>query len=173
MRIRPVARRDVPQISLLYFETVHRVNANDYGPDRIRAWAPRIYSDAFWVRRFRKFRFLVADDHGVVVGFAELGHTGEIDCFYVHHSDQNVGISSMLLARIQREALRSGALRLRADVSSSAEPFFRRRGFKVVRRQIKIFRNRPFKQAVMEKRLRRVTQRASERRASRFFFGDN
>ena len=47
MRIRPVARKDVPQISRLYFETVHRVNANDYGPDRIRAWAPRIYSDAF------------------------------------------------------------------------------------------------------------------------------
>mgnify|MGYP002067605222 CR=1 FL=1 len=42
------------------------------------------------------------------------------------------------------------------DVSITAEPFFRRLGFRVVRRQIKIYRNRAFKQAVMEKRLRRA-----------------
>jgi hypothetical protein len=39
-------------------------------------------------------------------------------------------------------------------VSITAEPFFRRLGFWVVRRQIKIYRNRAFKQAVMGKRLR-------------------
>jgi hypothetical protein len=43
-------------------------------------------------------------------------------------------------------------------VSITAEPFFRRLGFRVVRRQIKIYRNRAFKQAVMEKRLLRTSQ---------------
>jgi len=41
-------------------------------------------------------------------------------------------------------------------VSITAEPFFRRMGFGVVRRQIKIYRNLAFKQAVMKKRLTRV-----------------
>jgi hypothetical protein len=41
-------------------------------------------------------------------------------------------------------------------VSISAEPFFGRMGFKVVRRQVKIYRNRAFKQAVMSKHLSRV-----------------
>ena len=49
MQIRPVKRADIPQIARLYYETVHRVNARDYGPEQIRAWAPRVYPEAHWL----------------------------------------------------------------------------------------------------------------------------
>ncbi len=153
MLIRRVKRTDIPQISRLYYETVHRVNARDYTAEQIRAWAPRIYPDTFWQRRFRRYSVFVAEDEEAVVGFAELSPTGEIDCFYVHHARQHRGIGTALMARIEREALSRGNARLHADVSITAAPFFRRMGFRVVRRQTKIYRNRTFKQAVMEKRL--------------------
>lgn len=156
MRIRRARRADIPQISRLYYETVHRVNARDYSPGQIRAWAPRPYPDAFWQRRLRRYRVLVAEDEGAVAGFVELGRTGEIDCFYVHHAHQHRGIGAALMSRVEREARAGGNTCLQADVSLTAEPFFRRMGFRVVRRQIKIYRNRAFKQAVMEKRLRRA-----------------
>ena len=156
MRIRRVRRADIPQIARRYYETVHRVNARDCSPQQIRAWAPRVYTDAFWLRRFRRYRVLVAEDEGVAVGFVELGRTGEIDCFYVHHAHQYRGIGAALMAQAEHEALAHGNTRLLADVSITAEPFFRRVGFRVARRQIKIYRNRAFKQSVMEKRLRRA-----------------
>jgi putative acetyltransferase len=155
MRIRPVRRTDIPRIARLYYETVHRVNALDYSPGQIRAWAPRIHPDAFWLRRFRHYRVLVAENGGAVVGFVELGRAGEIDCFYVHHGHQRRGIGAALMARVEREARARGNASLLADVSITAEPFFRRMGFCVVRWQIKTYHNRAFKQAVMEKRLRR------------------
>jgi putative acetyltransferase len=156
MQIRPVKRADVPQIARLYFETVHRINASDYSPEQIRAWAPRVFPDAFWQRRFRRYRVLVAEKEGTVAGFVELGRAGAIDCFYVHHRHQHRGIGAALMARVEREASGHGNSRLLADVSLTAEPFFRRMGFRVVRRQIKIYRNRAFKQAVTEKRPRRA-----------------
>jgi putative acetyltransferase len=156
MRIRRVKRADIPQIARLYYETAHRVNARDYGPEQIRAWAPRVYPDAFWQRRFRRYEVLVAEEGGTVAGFVELGRAGEIDCFYVHHGHQHRGIGAALMARVEREARAEGNSRLLADVGLTAEPFFRRMGFRVVRRQIKIHRNRAFKQAVMEKSLRRA-----------------
>lgn len=156
MRIRRVKRTDIPQISRLCFETVRRVNARDCSPEQIRAWAPRVYPDAFWHWRFRRYRVLVAEDDGVIIGFAGLARTGEIDCFYVNHARQHRGVGSALMARIEREARGQGNSRLRADVSTTAEPFFRCMSFQVARRQIKIYRNRAFKQAVMEKRLGRV-----------------
>jgi putative acetyltransferase len=156
MRIRPVKRADIPQIARLYFETVHRVNARDYGPEQIEAWAPRVYPDTFWQRRFRHYRVLVGEDEGAVVGFVELGRRGEIDCFYVQDISQHRGIGAGLMARVEREARAQANTRLLADVSLTAEPFFRRMGFRVVRRQVKVYRNRAFKQAVMEKRLRRA-----------------
>ena len=153
MRIRPVRRGDAPQIARLYYETVRRVNARDYAPGQIRAWAPRVYPNAFWQRRFRRYRVLVAEDGGVVLGFAELAPNGDIDCFYVHHAHQHEGVGAALMARLEREARARGSFRLRADVSLTAEPFFRRMGFAVLRRQVKVYRNRAFKQAVMERRL--------------------
>jgi putative acetyltransferase len=156
MQIRPVKRADIPQIARLYYETVHRVNARDYGAAQIHAWAPRVYPDVFWQRRFRRYRVLVAEDEGTIVGFVELGRTGEIDCFYVHHGYQHRGIGAVLMARVESEARAQGNSQLLADLSLTAEPFFRRMGFRVVRRQVKIYRNRAFKQAVMEKRLRRA-----------------
>ena len=57
--------------------------------------------------------------------------------------------------RIEREVRGRGDKRLQANESITAEPFFRHMGFRVGRRQIKINRNRAFKQAVMEKRLTR------------------
>ena len=115
---------------------------------------PQVYQDAFWQRRFRRHRVLVAEDDGAVTGFVELGRQGEIDCFYVHYAHQHGRIGGALMGRVGREARGRGSRRLRADVSITAEPFFRRIGFRIVRRQIKIYRNRAFKQAMMEKRLR-------------------
>lgn len=155
MRIRPARGSDIPQIARLYYETVHRVNARDYGPAQIRAWAPRVYPNAFWLPRLRRYRVFVAADAGAVVGFVELGRGGEIDCFYVHHGQQDRGIGAALMARIEREARGRGAAHLRADVSMTAEPFFRRVGFRILQRRIRVYRNRAFKQAVMQQRLRR------------------
>ncbi len=56
--------------------------------------------------------------------------------------------------RLERVARYRGMMHLHADVSITAEPFFRHIGFRVLRRQAKFYRNRTFKQAVMDKRLR-------------------
>jgi putative acetyltransferase len=154
MRIRRVKQGDAPQVARLYYETVHAANARAYSPAQIRAWAPRVYPDGFWLRRFHRYKVLVAEDEGAVVGFAELRRDGAIDCFYVHHAHQHRGVGTALMDRMEREARARGNCRLRADVSLSAERFFRRMGFAVLRRQVKVQRNCAFKQAVMEKRLR-------------------
>ncbi len=177
MLIRHVKRADIPSISRLYFETVRRVNTHTYTAEKILAWAPRIYRDTFWQQRLHRYTVFVAEKEGIIIGFTELARSGEIDCFYVHHAYQHQGVGSALMARIEQEVRSRRHPRLLANVSVTAEPFFHRMGFAVVRRQIKIQRNRAFKQAVMEKRWRtrhrgvrtantRLTQRAPQARVS-------
>jgi putative acetyltransferase len=154
LAVRNLRRADVAQIARLYYETVHRVNARDYGPEQIRAWAPRVYPEAWWQRRFKDYEVLVAADDGLVVGFAELAPDGHLDCFYVHHSRQGVGVGRMLMERVFARGRTLGTRRLRADVSITAEPFFRRMGFRTLRRQTKVYRNRAFRQFLMERPLK-------------------
>ncbi len=75
MLIRRVERSDIPQISRLYYETVHRVNICDYTVEQIHAWAPRIYPDTFWQRHFRRYNVFVAKEDEAVMGF--LAQTAE------------------------------------------------------------------------------------------------
>jgi putative acetyltransferase len=151
VRIRPWRRGDVPPIARLYYETVHTVNARDYSPSQIQAWAPRVYDDAFWLRRFRRYSVYVAEIDGEVAGFTELGRDGAIDCFYVHHRRQGHGVGRALMDRLLAEVRRRRIEQLSADVSITARAFFERMGFRVLRVQKKLYRNRRFEQYVMRR----------------------
>ena len=149
--VRRARRTDAGAVAQLYFETIHRVNARDYNVRQIHAWAPQVLPSAFWRRRWRNYQVWVATEGLRVVGFAEIEPTGRIDCFYVAHDRQARGIGRALMKRIKQEAQRSGTERLRADVSITAQPFFRKEGFRSKRRRKIWYRRCSFSLCQMEK----------------------
>jgi putative acetyltransferase len=66
---------------------------------------------------------------GSPVGFASLAGTERLDMLYVHPAAAGRGVATMLIDALEKLAAARGARRLTADVSDSAEDFFRRRGF--------------------------------------------
>lgn len=158
MDIRPYNESDVPAISRLYFNTIHRVNARDYTPQQIRAWAPTIYGNSYWLQRFVKRRVLVAEDKGRILGFAEFETSGHIDCFYVHHEHQHRGIGSLLMNGLESEFRTLNVGRLFAEVSVTARDFFESRGFTVVEERNQEYRSVTFKLFLMQKYLARGSQ---------------
>lgn len=154
VHIRRVRGTDAAAVAQLYYDTVRRVNARDYSPRQIAAWAPRVYDEAYWRRRFRACKIFIAERAETVVGFAELEDSGHIDCFYVHHEHQGEGVGTRLMQAIFASVRRRRTRRLFAEVSITARPFFERMGFRVRRRMNKVYRNRSFRQYYMEKRCR-------------------
>ena len=154
MKLRMIKDVDIPAISALYYHTVRRVNSRDYNPQQIDAWAPEIAPNSFWQSRFGNYQVIVAEDDAGVVGFAEFDNIGgRIDCFYVHHERQRVGIGAALLGHIEDQARRRNLHRLFADVGITAKPFFAKYGFTVVTEQECPYRGCSFKQYAMEKPL--------------------
>ncbi|HDN27990.1 MAG TPA: GNAT family N-acetyltransferase [Thioploca sp.] len=151
MNIRDYKPSDIEEISSLYYNTVHLVNAKDYSESQINAWAPSIYEKSFWARHFKKYRVFVAETDGMIIGFAEFELTGHIDCFYVHHNWQRKGIGTSLIKRIEVAAQNKHVEQLFADVSITAKPFFKRQGFTAVREQMIMYRSQNFEQFYMVK----------------------
>lgn len=74
----------------------------------------------------------VAEVGGEIVGFAVLaGNVVRIVCVHPEHSGS--GLGTALLARVEEEARRRGQHILRLSASPSAKPFYRSRGYSVVR----------------------------------------
>src|SRR5438552_9407113 len=88
---------DAPALLALFRDTIRRVNARDYAPDQIRAWASDDIDPAQWASRFARRFVAVAEESGKPVGFAELEADGHIDRVYVSADHQRQGVGRSLL----------------------------------------------------------------------------
>jgi putative acetyltransferase len=150
MLVRTHRNSDIPNISRLYYDTIHRVNSRDYTREQIDAWAPEVPAESFWKERFKKYSVYVAEEDKRIVGFTELDSTGHIDCFFVHHEWQRRGVGTRMLQRIVASAGRQEIRRLFAEVSITAVPFFLEKGFVIVRENEAVRRDVKLKQFAME-----------------------
>lgn len=127
---------DAPALLALFRDTIRRVNARDYTPDQIRAWASDDIDPHAWARRFAGRFVAVAEVAGQPVGFAELEASGHIDRVYVSADQQRRGIGRSLLSAVVSEAQRLDVARLFTEASITARPFFESQGFVVLASQV-------------------------------------
>jgi putative acetyltransferase len=153
--IRDAAAGDATAVADLFHNTILNVNVGDYSVAQVEAWAGPTPEPEMWGRRIAEDRstrkMFVATKVDEVVGFAELEVDGHLDTLYVHHEFQGCGIASALLDRIEVEARRLRLSRLYTEASITAEPFFRSKGFSMVRPQEVEVRGHTFRNFVMEK----------------------
>ncbi|QDV34336.1 GNAT family N-acetyltransferase [Tautonia plasticadhaerens] len=152
VRIRPYRPEDAPALLDLFRDTIRRVNARDYGPEQIRAWASDEIDPGAWASRFSGRFVAVAEVEGRLAGFAELEPDGHIDRFYVSADHQGMGVGSGLMEVVEEEARRLGIAELSAEASLTARPFFERRGFEVRSPQEVVLRGVSFRNFRMSKR---------------------
>ena len=130
MDIRPYRPPDCPEMAQLFYNTVHIINARDYTPRQLDAWATGTVGLSAWDRSFRAHRTLVAEEAGILVGFGDIDETGYLDRLYVHHAYQHQGIASALCWELE-----CGFSTVTTHASITAMPFFARRGYRILRRQ--------------------------------------
>lgn len=131
MQIRAYRPSDLEEILTLFRTTVHAVNAADYSPEQLRAWTSGICRER-WHATLSAHHSLVALTHGQIAGFADMDATGYIDRLYVHKDYQRQGIATALCDLLERHC---DAQPFSTYASLTAEPFFIKRGYRVVFRQ--------------------------------------
>ncbi|MDN4595212.1 GNAT family N-acetyltransferase [Polycladomyces subterraneus] len=139
--IRKFQDPDAAQIATLFHETVHTVNARDYTPEQLDAWAPE-WSAEERQEQVKKLKLLlrknisyVADMGGQVVGFADITKDGYLNRMFVHKNHQGQGIASALLRVLEYEMTQLGVTEIHTDASITAKPFFESHGFVTVQPQ--------------------------------------
>lgn len=130
MTLRPYRPSDLGELLELFYGTVHTVNAGDYTPEQLDAWADGAPDREDWGRTLAEHTTLVAVEAGVIVGFGDIDASGYLDRLYVHKDFQRRGIASALCEVLE------GAVEAEHFVthaSITARPFFEKRGYRVIR----------------------------------------
>ena len=150
MILRPYRSADCPALARLFYDTVHTVNARDYAPEQLDAWADGQADLAAWDASFRAHRTLVAEaENGEILGFADMDDTGYLDRLYVHKDHQGQGVAAALCDALEAAC---PAQTFTTHASLTARPFFEGRGYRVLRRQTVARRGVTMDNFVMEKR---------------------
>lgn len=154
MLIRPCAPGEELALLAIFQSSVRGLAARDYTLEQIEAWAPASVDAAWrerWVERIRANRSWVVEIEGRLAGFADVQPSGHIDQFFVAAEFAGRGVGAALMRHVHQVALAAGAVTLSADVSLSAQPFFRRCGFVVEREQEPVVRGVALRNALMRK----------------------
>lgn len=128
--IREYNASDLDRICELFYDTVHRVNAADYTPEQLDAWADGTPDKARWHTEFTERKALVAEIRGDTAGFADMDASGHLDRLYVDSRYIRQGVGRALTRALES---RCGSDVYTTYASVTAVPFFLSEGYAVVR----------------------------------------
>jgi putative acetyltransferase len=151
--LRPFLAADGPVLAEIFQASVEELTAEDYSDAQRAAWAALGDDDAAFGARLAQCLTLVATIEGSPVGFAAMQGPDRIEMLYVHPDAAGQGVGALLYDALEKLAGGRKASRLVADVSDTAEEFFRRRGFVPQRRNSAPFGDEWLATTTMEKRL--------------------
>jgi putative acetyltransferase len=129
LAMRPLLPADVPLLAEIFRASIGELTVDDYSEAQREAWAAAADDEAAFGARLAKQLTLLGTIDGSPVGFASLDGNERLDMLYVHPAAAGLGVGTMLVDALEKLAAARGTKRLTADVSDSAQDFFKRRGF--------------------------------------------
>ena len=129
LAMRPLLPADVPLLAEIFRASIEELTVDDYSEAQREAWAAAADDEAAFGARLAKQLTLLGTIDGSPVGFASLDGNERLDMLYVHPAAAGLGVGTMLVDALEKLAAARGAKRLTADVSDSAQDFFKARGF--------------------------------------------
>ncbi|VUW95457.1 putative N-acetyltransferase YafP [Streptococcus pasteurianus] len=131
MLIREYQTSDCKEITELFYNTVHTVNANDYTKEQLSVWATGQVDLEKWNESLQEHCSVVVVDDEIIVGFGNIDNTGYLDRLFVHTDYQGKGIATAICNQLEQAV--KGDITTHASIT--AKPFFEKRGYKIVKEQ--------------------------------------
>lgn len=147
MIIREYQSADCKELTELFYNTVHTVNAKDYTKEQLDVWATGQVNLKKWNQSLQEHFSIVVVDDDVIVGFGDIDVTGCLDRLFVHSDYQGKGIATAICNQL--EAAVQGSIVTHASIT--ARPFFENRGYIVIKEQQVVRQGISLTNFIMEK----------------------
>lgn len=132
MVIREYKGSDCKEVSELFYNTVHTINAKDYTKEQLDVWANNEIDLEKFNKSLIEHYSLVAVENKIIIGFGDIDKTGYLDRLFVHKDYQNRGVATAICNRLEQKMLKG---KVNTHSSITAKTFFEKRGYKVIKEQ--------------------------------------
>lgn len=102
MEFRKYQPADCKELTKLFYNTVHIINAKDYTKEQLDVWVSRQIDLEKWDQSLQDNFSVVALDDEIIVGFGDIDKTGYLDHLFVHVNYQSKGIATAICNQLER-----------------------------------------------------------------------
>ena len=152
MKLRIYESSDCEEMTKLFYDTVHTVNAADYRQEQLDVWATGQVDLDAWDASFREHYTVVAEFGDRIIGFGDIDSTGYLDRLYVHKDHQREGVGRAI-CDVLENAFDVDLITTHASIT--AKSFFESCGYRVVKAQQVLRGGIALTNFVMEKELKK------------------
>jgi putative acetyltransferase len=153
IEIRRYTAADLPFVVKLFRDTIHAINARDYTPEQINAWAPENIDEEKWGIKLMQHYTVVAECDGIICGFGDIDGSGYFDHLFVHKNYQGCGVASKIVDAIEDYAKQLNLTAITVAVSITAKTYFIKQGYTIVKPQQVAYNGQVFTNYAMIKEL--------------------
>lgn len=151
VKIRKFRSSDAPEVARLHRSTIRNVNSKDYTRKQIEVWSGRTSAKRFRDINHRTAMFVAVEDRKII-GFADY-KDNELLGLYIHKNYIRKGVGRKLILYLEYYAHRSGIKSLRCEATITAREFYRRMGYKTLRKTTHNIKGQKLPVYVMRKSL--------------------
>ena len=132
INIRKYHSTDIKNITRLFYDTVHAINAKDYTKKQLDAWTRKDIDEKVWNDSLSSHYSYVAEINHLIVGFGDIDKSGYLDRIFVHKDYQGEGIGTLICDKLEN-IVKSETIFVHASITS--KPFFINRGYNIIKKQ--------------------------------------
>lgn len=132
IQLRDYRPADIDVILKLFKETVRTINARHYTRGQVEAWAPDVEDTERWQQTLSQNYTVVAEQEGIILGFADIEHNGYLNRLFVHKDYQGKGVATLLTDALEEYIFTQGIKTIMVTASITARPFFEGRGYMTI-----------------------------------------
>ena len=129
MFVRGYQMSDCKEITELFYNTVHTINAKDYTKEQLDVWATGQADLEKWNQSLQEHYSIVAIDNKIIVGFGDIDKDGYLDRLFVHSNYQGKGLQQLFVTNWNKRLME----KLQLMLLLQQNPFFENEGYKVVK----------------------------------------
>ncbi|NQZ85524.1 MAG: GNAT family N-acetyltransferase [Nanoarchaeales archaeon] len=134
MELRKFKLGDEKSISKLHEETIRTINSKDYSNEQIETWPGILDNYSNLLKTLQNNISYVVELDNIIVGFGDMGHSGEIFRLYTHKDYQGKGIASKILEKLEKEAKNLNLNKITLESSLTAKSFYESKGYKIIKK---------------------------------------
>lgn len=139
MTIRNYQPQDCNEIYNLFYNTVHNINNKDYNIEQLNAWAPIDHQYQWCQSLIDNYTIVIdsldKDKMKKIIAFGDITKEGYLNRLYVHHDHNGKGIGTLLANELEAYATSLGLSEITTHASITAKPFFKKRGYHLIKEQ--------------------------------------